>query len=99
MELPTFDVKKRSRSTDEGDDGDAPRPRSRWQRAALLTTLVAGALLIDYRRRRPAAAAASLRTGSNTNVRLAAPPRLAVSQSTGSGFGSRGVPDDATAAE
>ncbi len=53
MELPTFEVKKRSRSTDEGDDGDAPRPRSRWQRAALLTTLVAGALLIDYRRRRP----------------------------------------------
>ena len=53
MELPTFEVKKRSRSTDEGDDGDAPRPRSRWQRAALLTALVAGALLIDYRRRRP----------------------------------------------
>ena len=53
MELPTFEVKKRSRSTDEGDDGDAPRPRSRWHRAALLTALVAGALLTDYRRRRP----------------------------------------------
>ena len=43
MELPTFDVKKRSRSTDD-DDGEEPvRPRSQWHRAALLTTLVAGA--------------------------------------------------------
>ena len=45
------------------------------------------------------AAAASPRTGSNTNVRFAAPPCLAVSQSTGSGFGSSGVPDDAPAAK
>ena len=52
--------------------------------SALLTTLVAGALLIDYCRRRRPAAAASPRTGSNTNVALAPPP--AVPQSTGSGF-------------
>ena len=39
MELPTFDTKKRSRSTDDG--GAAPE-RPRWHRAALLTTLVAG---------------------------------------------------------
>ena len=50
MELPTFDVKKRSRSTD--DDGEETF-RPRWRRAALLTALVAGALLIDYRRRQP----------------------------------------------
>ena len=40
MELPTFDVKKRSRSTDEGEETVRPR----WHRAALLTTLVAGAI-------------------------------------------------------
>jgi hypothetical protein len=40
MELPTFEVKKRSRSTD--DDGEET-VRPRWRRAALLTALVAGA--------------------------------------------------------
>ena len=42
MELPTFDTKKRSRSTDDG--GAAPE-RPRWRHAALVTTLVAGAIL------------------------------------------------------
>ena len=72
---------------------------ARGGRAALLTALVAGAM---RRGRLPPARPPpppSPRTGSNTNVRLAAPPRLAVSQSTGSGFGSRGVPDDAPAAK
>jgi len=50
MELPTFDTKKRSRSTDDG--GAAPE-RARWHRAALLTTLVAGAIAVAYRRRQP----------------------------------------------
>jgi len=50
MELPTFDTKKRSRSTDDG--GAAPE-RSRWHRAALLTTLVAGAVFVAYRQRQP----------------------------------------------
>ena len=50
MELPTFDVKKRSRSTD--DDGEET-VRPRWHRAALLTTLVAGAIFaaVNYDRR------------------------------------------------
>ncbi len=50
MELPTFDVKKRSRSTD--DDGEET-VRPRWHRAALLAALVAGAIAVAYRRRRP----------------------------------------------
>jgi hypothetical protein len=49
MELPTFDVKKRSRSTD--DDGEET-VRPRWHRAALLTTLVVCAA-VEYRRQHP----------------------------------------------
>ena len=50
MELPTFDVKKRSRSTD--DEGEETA-RPRWRRAALLTTLVAGVIFaaVNYDRR------------------------------------------------
>ena len=52
MELPTFDTKKRSRSTDDG--GAAPE-RPRWHRAALLTALVAGAIFaaVNYKSQPP----------------------------------------------
>jgi hypothetical protein len=50
MELPTFDTKKRSRSTDDG--GAAPE-RPRWHRATLVTTLVAGAILAAVKWRHP----------------------------------------------
>jgi len=50
MELPTFDTKKRSRSTDDG--GAAPE-RPRWHRAALVTTLVAGATYAAVEWRQP----------------------------------------------
>ena len=52
MELPTFDTKKRSRSTDDG--GAAPE-RPRWHRAALLTALVAGTIFaaVSWRRQPP----------------------------------------------
>ena len=49
MELPVINVKKRSRSTDDG----AARPR--WQRLALLTAVIAATAFaaLDYRRRHP----------------------------------------------
>ena len=49
MELPVFDVKKRSRSTDDG----AARPR--WQRLALITALLAATAFaaVEYRRQHP----------------------------------------------
>ena len=49
MELPVFDVKKRSSSKDEG----AARPR--WQRALAITALLAATAFaaLDYRRRHP----------------------------------------------
>ena len=49
MELPVFDVKKRSSSKDEG----AARPR--WQRLALLTALVGATAFaaVEYRRQHP----------------------------------------------
>ena len=50
MELPTFDTKKRSRSTDDG--GAAPE-RWRWHRAALVTALVAGATYAAVAWRQP----------------------------------------------
>ena len=59
MELPVINVKKRSRSTDDG----AARPR--WQRLALLTAVIAATGLRGGRLSEapPAAAAASIRTG------------------------------------
>ena len=49
MELPVFDVKKRSSSKDEG----AARPR--WQRLALITALVGATAFaaVEYRRQHP----------------------------------------------
>ena len=54
MELPVINVKKRSRSTDDG----AARPR--WQRLALLTAVIAATVIAAVstnaarrRRRRP----------------------------------------------
>ena len=49
MELPVFDVKKRSSSKDEG----AARPR--WQRLALLTACIAATAFaaVEYRRQHP----------------------------------------------
>ena len=49
MELPVINVKKRSRSTDDG----AARPR--WQRLALLTACIAATAFaaVEYRRQHP----------------------------------------------
>ena len=49
MELPVINVKKRSRSTDDG----AARPR--WQRALAITAFLAATAFaaLDYRRRHP----------------------------------------------
>ena len=49
MELPVFDVKKRSSSKDEG----AARPR--WQRLALITACIAATVFaaVEYRRQHP----------------------------------------------
>ena len=90
MELPTFDTKKRSRSTDDG--GAAPEravaPRGAAHSLGSWSDVQRSIAAGRRRRRRPG-------TGSNPDLRPAAPPRLAVPRSTGRGVGPRGLPDDA----